>query len=131
FTIVHKLIFATGSWSHLLPGVIRIMTFSFFSFFLQTFLRSGMYIVLKKVDLQVHSSRKYFGLFNFIYSLSCYIIRKQKDPSKAHQTKLDVIVKALKWLEMDMDVDEDPFPILNGKPVNSCRSFVGDGEMVI
>ncbi|KDO57755.1 hypothetical protein CISIN_1g036886mg [Citrus sinensis] len=65
-----------------------------------------MYIVLKKVDLQVHSSRKYFGLFNFIYSLSCYIIRKQKDPSKAHQTKLDVIVKALKWLEMDMDVDE-------------------------
>ncbi|KAH9801338.1 Enhanced ethylene response protein 5 [Citrus sinensis] len=78
-----------------------------------------------------------------------YIIQKQKDPSKAHQMKLDVIVKALKWLEMDMDVDEvecivailihknlvkgyfahkskvvvlskqDPFPKLNGKPVNS------------
>ena len=35
-----------------------------------------------------------------------YIIQKQKDPSKAHQVKLDVIVRALKWLEMDMDVDE-------------------------
>lgn len=38
---------------------------------------------------------------------SCsYIIQKQRDPSKAHQVKLEVIVKALKWLEMDMDVDE-------------------------
>lgn len=38
---------------------------------------------------------------------SCsYIIQKQKDPTKAHQVKLEVIVKALKWLEMDMDVDE-------------------------
>lgn len=35
-----------------------------------------------------------------------YIIQKQKDPAKAHQVKLEVIVKALKWLEMDMDVDE-------------------------
>jgi len=35
-----------------------------------------------------------------------YIIQKQKDPTKAHQVKLEVIVKALKWLEMDMDVDE-------------------------
>ncbi|WVZ12993.1 hypothetical protein V8G54_017523 [Vigna mungo] len=78
-----------------------------------------------------------------------YIIQKQKDPNRAHQVKLDVIVKALKWLEIDMDVDEvecimailifknlmkgyfahkskvvvlskqDPFPKLNGKPVNS------------
>lgn len=78
-----------------------------------------------------------------------YIIQKQRDPSRAHQVKLEVIVKALKWLEIDMDVDEvecimailifknlvkgyfahkskvavlskqDPFPKLNGKPVNS------------
>lgn len=39
-----------------------------------------------------------------------YIIQKQKDPSKAHQVKLDVVVKALKWLEMDIDVDEVCFP---------------------
>lgn len=81
---------------------------------------------------------------------SCsYIIQKQKDPIKAHQLKLEVIVKALKWLEISMDLDEvecivailiyknlvkgyfahkskvvvlskqDPFPKLNGKPVNS------------
>ncbi|KAH9801335.1 Enhanced ethylene response protein 5 [Citrus sinensis] len=103
------------------------------------FLRSGVYLVLEKLELQV-----YQRLFKKIY-----IIQKQKDPSKAHQMKLDVIVKALKWLEMDMDVDEvecivailihknlvkgyfahkskvvvlskqDPFPKLNGKPVNS------------
>lgn len=43
---------------------------------------------------------------------SCsYIIQKQRDPSKAHQVKLEVIVKALKWLEMDMDVDEVLFLI--------------------
>lgn len=35
-----------------------------------------------------------------------YIIQKQKDPSKAHQMKLETIIKALKWLEMDMDLDE-------------------------
>ncbi|KAL8232172.1 hypothetical protein R6Q57_001950 [Mikania cordata] len=35
-----------------------------------------------------------------------YIIQKQKDPSKAHQIKLEMIVKALKWLEMEMDLDE-------------------------
>nr|GEW99746.1 enhanced ethylene response protein 5 [Tanacetum cinerariifolium] len=35
-----------------------------------------------------------------------YIIQKQKDPSKAHQIKLEVIVKALKWLEMEIDLDE-------------------------
>lgn len=33
-------------------------------------------------------------------------MQKHKDPSKAHQIKLDVIVKTLRWLEMDMDVDE-------------------------
>ncbi|KAI9191357.1 hypothetical protein LWI28_007449 [Acer negundo] len=103
------------------------------------FLRSGVYLVLEKLELQV-----YQRLLKKIY-----IIQKQKDPSKAHQMKLEVIVKALKWLEMDMDVDEvecivailiyknlvkgyfahkskvvvlskqDPFPRLNGKPVNS------------
>ncbi|XP_010242194.1 PREDICTED: enhanced ethylene response protein 5 [Nelumbo nucifera] len=103
------------------------------------FLRSGVYLVLEKLELQV-----YQRLVKKIY-----IIQKQKDPSKAHQVKLEVIVKALKWLEMNMDVDEvecimailiyknlvkgyfahkskvvvlskqDPFPKLNGKPVNS------------
>ncbi|XXG57070.1 hypothetical protein AAC387_Pa03g4317 [Persea americana] len=103
------------------------------------FLRSGVYLVLEKLELQV-----YQRLVKKIY-----IIQKQRDPSKAHQVKLEVIVKALKWLEMDMDVDEvecimailiyknlmkgyfahkskvvvlskqDPFPKLNGKPVNS------------
>ncbi|GMJ07351.1 ENHANCED ETHYLENE RESPONSE 5, ectopic expression of seed storage proteins 1 [Hibiscus trionum] len=103
------------------------------------FLRSGVYLVLEKLELQV-----YQRLVKKIY-----FIQKQKDPSKAHQLKLEVIVKALKWLEMDMDQDEvecimtiliyknlvkgyfahkskvvvlskqDPFPKLNGKPVNS------------
>lgn len=35
-----------------------------------------------------------------------YIIQKLKEPSKAHQLKLEVIIKALKWLEIDMDLDE-------------------------
>ncbi|XVF88749.1 hypothetical protein PTKIN_Ptkin19aG0076500 [Pterospermum kingtungense] len=103
------------------------------------FLRSGVYLVLEKLELQV-----YQRLVKKIY-----FIQKQKEPSKAHQLKLEVIVKALKWLEMDMDLDEvecimtiliyknlvkgyfahkskvvvlskqDPFPKLNGKPVNS------------
>lgn len=103
------------------------------------FLRSGVYLVLEKLELQV-----YQRLIKKIY-----IIQKQKDPNKAHQLKLEIIVKALKWLEMDMDLDEvecivailiyknlvkgyfahkskvvvlskqDPFPKLNGKPVNS------------
>lgn len=103
------------------------------------FLKSGVYLVVEKLELQV-----YQRLVKKIY-----IIQKQKDPSKAHQVKLDLIVRALKWLEMDMDVDEvecimsiliyknlmkgyfahkskvvvlskqDPFPKLNGKPVSS------------
>ncbi|KAI3495749.1 hypothetical protein L1887_38095 [Cichorium endivia] len=103
------------------------------------FLRSGVYLVLEKLELQV-----YQRLVKKIY-----IIQKQKDPSRAHQVKLEVIVKALKWLEMEMDLDEvecimsiliyknlvkgyfahkskvavlskqDPFPKLNGKPINS------------
>ncbi|KAL6274503.1 hypothetical protein ACE6H2_025195 [Prunus campanulata] len=103
------------------------------------FLRSGVYLVLEKLELQV-----YQRLIKKIY-----IIQKHKDPIKAHQLKLEVIVKALKWLEISMDLDEvecivailiyknlvkgyfahkskvvvlskqDPFPKLNGKPVNS------------
>lgn len=103
------------------------------------FLRSGVYLVLEKLELQV-----YQRLVKKIY-----FIQKQKDPSKAHQIKLEVIVKALKWLEMEMDLDEvecimsiliyknlvkgyfahkskvavlskqDAFPKLNGKPINS------------
>ncbi|GAB4853803.1 Enhanced ethylene response protein 5 [Ancistrocladus abbreviatus] len=103
------------------------------------FLRSGVYLVLEKLELQV-----YRRLIKKIY-----IIQKNKDPSKAHLVKLEIIVRALKWLEIDMDVDEvecimailiyknlvkgyfahkskvvvlskqDPFPKLNGKPVNS------------
>ncbi|KAG6772547.1 hypothetical protein POTOM_023960 [Populus tomentosa] len=103
------------------------------------FLRSGVFLVLEKLELQV-----YQRLLKKIY-----IIQKQRDPSKAHQMKLEVIVKALKWLEIDMDLDEvecivailiyknlvkgyfahkskvvvlskqDPFPKLNAKPVNS------------
>lgn len=42
----------------------------------------------------------------FILFLFRYIIQKQKDASKAHQIKLELIVKALNWLEVDMDVDE-------------------------
>ncbi|KAI5427076.1 variant 2, Enhanced ethylene response protein 5 [Lathyrus oleraceus] len=103
------------------------------------FLRSGVYLVLEKIELQV---------FQRLVK-KIYIIQKQRDPSRAHQVKLEVIVKALKWLEIDMDVDEvecimamlifknlvkgyfahkskvavlskqDPFPKLNGKPVSS------------
>ncbi|KAL6534996.1 Enhanced ethylene response protein 5 [Orobanche hederae] len=103
------------------------------------FLRSGVYLVLEKLELQVYQC----------LVKKIYIMQKQKDPSKAHQIKLDIIVKALKWLEIDMDVDEvecimsiliyknlvkgyfahkskvvvlskqDPFPRLNGKPVDS------------
>ncbi|MCD7466786.1 Enhanced ethylene response protein 5 [Datura stramonium] len=103
------------------------------------FLRSGVYLVLEKLELQV-----YQRLLKKIY-----IIQKQKDQNKAHQIKLDLIVRALKWLEIDMDVDEvecimsiliyknlvkgyfahkskvvvlskqDPFPRLTGKAVNS------------
>jgi hypothetical protein len=46
------------------------------------------------------------------YRMCSYIIQKQRDPSKAHQIKLEVIVKALKWLEIDMDLDEVPFDAL-------------------
>ncbi|OWM83164.1 hypothetical protein CDL15_Pgr011846 [Punica granatum] len=103
------------------------------------FLRSGVYLVLEKLELQV-----YQRLLKKIY-----IIQKQRDPSRAHQMKLEVIVRALKWLKIDMDLDEvecivailiyknlvkgyfahkskvvvlskqDPFPKLNGKPVSS------------
>lgn len=48
-----------------------------------------------------------------ILSWCCsYIIQKQRDWKKAHQIKLESIVKALKWLEMDMDLDEVTFSII-------------------
>lgn len=102
------------------------------------FLRAGVYLVLEKLELQV-----YQRLIKKIY-----IIQKQKDASKAHQVKMDIIVKALKWLEIDVDIEEvecimailihknlmkgyfshkskvvvlskqDPFPKLSGRPVN-------------
>ncbi|CAL5078748.1 unnamed protein product [Urochloa decumbens] len=101
------------------------------------FLKSGVYLVLEKLELQV-----YQRLVKKIH-----IIQRQKEPARAHQIKLDIVIKALKWLEIDMDVDEvecimacliyknlikgyfahkskvlvlskqDPFPKLNGKPV--------------
>jgi hypothetical protein len=46
--------------------------------------------------------------FSILLSLGSHIIQRQKEPTKAHQIKLDVVVKALKWLEIDMDVDEVP-----------------------
>ncbi|KAI4376537.1 hypothetical protein MLD38_014287 [Melastoma candidum] len=103
------------------------------------FLRSGVYLVLEKLELQV-----YQRLLKKIYA-----IQKLKEPGKAHQLKLEVIIKALKWLEIDMDLDEvecivailihrnlvkgyfahkskvvvlskqDPFPKLTGKPMGS------------
>ncbi|KAH7679514.1 Transcription-associated recombination protein - Thp1p protein [Dioscorea alata] len=105
----------------------------------ERFLKSGVYLVLEKLELQV-----YQRLIKKIH-----IIQKQKDPAKAHQVKLETIVKALKWLDLDMDIDEvecivsiliyknlmkgyfahkskvvvlrkqDPFPKLNGNPVSS------------
>uniref|UniRef100_M1BZT6 PCI domain-containing protein n=1 Tax=Solanum tuberosum TaxID=4113 RepID=M1BZT6_SOLTU len=48
------------------------------------FLRSGIYLVLEKLELQV-----YQRLLKKIY-----IIQKQKDQNKAHQIKLDLIVRA-------------------------------------
>jgi hypothetical protein len=60
------------------------------------FLKSGVYLVLEKLELQV-----YQRLVKKIH-----IIQRQKEPAKAHQIKLEVVVKALKWLEIDMDVDE-------------------------
>ena len=59
--------------------------------------------------------------------LSCsYIIQKQKDPTKAHQVKLEVIVKALKWLEMDMDVDE----VLLSLPLSLSWFFFLVGNLI-
>ncbi|CAA6656575.1 unnamed protein product [Spirodela intermedia] len=60
------------------------------------FLKSGVYLVLEKLELQV-----YQRLMKKIYML-----QRLKDPSKAHQVKMEVVVKALKWLEMDVDIDE-------------------------
>lgn len=45
-------------------------------------------------------------LRNSLYQWFSYIIQKLSDPARAHQLKLEVIAKALRWLEMDMDLDE-------------------------
>ncbi|KAL2649646.1 hypothetical protein R1flu_017774 [Riccia fluitans] len=60
------------------------------------YLRSGVYLVLEKLEHQV-----YQRLMKKIY-----LIQKQKDPSRAHQIKMDSILKALKWLQVDVDLDE-------------------------
>ncbi|XP_078447782.1 proteasome family protein isoform X1 [Wolffia australiana] len=101
------------------------------------FLKSGVYLVIEKLELQVYQRMM----------KKIYMLQKLKDPAKAHQVKMEVVVKASRWLEMDMDIDEvecimailiyknlmkgyfahkskvvvlskqDPFPKLNGKPV--------------
>lgn len=60
------------------------------------FLRSGVYLVLEKLELQV-----YQRLMKKIY-----ILQKQKEPNKAHQVKMDTIVRALRWLDVEMDIEE-------------------------
>ncbi|KAJ7515667.1 hypothetical protein O6H91_22G022400 [Diphasiastrum complanatum] len=60
------------------------------------FLRSGVYLVLEKLEQQV-----YRRLMKKIH-----IIQKLKDPARAHQIKMEVIVKALSWLDINMDVEE-------------------------
>ncbi|KAG0625477.1 hypothetical protein M758_2G058400 [Ceratodon purpureus] len=79
----------------LLTGDIRLLRQA-----LQThedqFLRSGVYLVLEKLELQC-----YRRLLRKIYN-----IQKQKDPGRAHQVKLDSVMKALKWLNIEMDADE-------------------------
>lgn len=60
------------------------------------FLRAGVFLVLEKLELHV-----YRRLFKKIH-----LIQKARNPAKGHQLKMESIVKALKWLEIDMDVDE-------------------------
>ncbi|PRQ18551.1 hypothetical protein RchiOBHm_Chr7g0207281 [Rosa chinensis] len=58
------------------------------------FFRFAVYLVLEKLELQVYQ--------RLLGKKKIYIIQKQKDPSKAHQLKLEVIVEALKWSLMWM-----------------------------
>eukprot|EP00897_Mesotaenium_endlicherianum_P006031 jgi/Mesen1/5456/ME000273S04703 len=60
------------------------------------FLRAGVYLVLEKLELQV-----YRRLFK-----KMHLIQKKEDPSKAHQLRMSSIVRALKWLDVDMDTEE-------------------------
>lgn len=67
-----------------------------------------------------------FNLLSSTVLLCCsYIIQKQKDPSKAHQMKLEVIIRALKWLEIDMDLDEVHFspPVSMPASIHTSRSI--------
>lgn len=52
--------------------------------------------MLEKLELQC-----YRRLMRKIHN-----IQKQKDPGRAHQVKMDCVLKALKWLNIEMDIDE-------------------------
>lgn len=45
-----------------------------------------------------------------IFIVCRYIIQKLKDPGRAHQVKMDSVLKALRWLNIDMDIDEVSTP---------------------
>lgn len=59
-------------------------------------LRAGVYLVLEKLELQVYR-RLYKRM---------HLVQKQGDPARAHQLRMDAIVRALTWLGVQMDVDE-------------------------
>lgn len=81
-------------------GYIHILVLGIFLFILV------LDNVFDAKNLQVGCKVGEYLFISIAYWLCSHLIQKQKDPSKAHQMKLDVIVKALKWLEMDMDIDE-------------------------
>eukprot|EP00271_Cylindrocystis_brebissonii_P021880 TRINITY_DN8136_c0_g1_i3.p1 TRINITY_DN8136_c0_g1~~TRINITY_DN8136_c0_g1_i3.p1 ORF type:complete len:263 (-),score=63.09 TRINITY_DN8136_c0_g1_i3:596-1384(-) len=60
------------------------------------FLRAGVYLVLEKLELQV---------FRRLLK-KMHLLQKRTDPGKAHQLRMEAIVRALKWLDIDMDLDE-------------------------
>eukprot|EP00270_Netrium_digitus_P005018 TRINITY_DN16533_c0_g1_i1.p1 TRINITY_DN16533_c0_g1~~TRINITY_DN16533_c0_g1_i1.p1 ORF type:complete len:410 (+),score=100.71 TRINITY_DN16533_c0_g1_i1:54-1232(+) len=60
------------------------------------FLRAGVYLILEKLELHV---------FRRLIK-KMHLIQKQKDPSRGHQVKMDGIVHAFKWMELDIDMDE-------------------------
>eukprot|EP00850_Spirogloea_muscicola_P009164 SM000051S17524 [mRNA] locus=s51:81339:84085:- [translate_table: standard] len=60
------------------------------------FLRTGVYLVLEKLELQVYR--------RLIKKL--HLIQKVRNPAKAFQLKMDLVLRALRWLGIDMDIDE-------------------------
>ncbi|KAK9087146.1 hypothetical protein Syun_029540 [Stephania yunnanensis] len=50
--------------------------------------------------------RQYDTITEGVFHIGSSDVTEQRDLSKAYQVKLDVIIEALKWLEIDMDVDE-------------------------